>query len=429
MSSVPSRIAINWSLGALKENKNLAAIRFPLGWDSKVGPVFVWYEQLSCTKFLSIQHRKDREAPFYHEFLCAKLTDGSLCRFERFGDPGARTDALTEQGSVAYDVAEILPIEHLAVFDSASDLLEEVRFPHEQDLMDVLEICYSIQQDWQTRTYTLQRYNCYFFCWCVLLLLTRKFALWEETLSDTIWDRTIQQLESDLSKAAPTDQDSLVFLLCRWLVPNASHPEEDVIRALCDELSRTRASTLRSLCRRLKLTLWEYDWQERVQGELSNAGAVASWVGCQTPISAIPKILQYGANYQEGPSMQFDPKHKSKFGWMKRVAGVLKNMPIGTAPNNFHDDSSGSLESKLKKLQATGTAEGSIQSNSKAMMHILETSEVEEAEWHILWTRAVGDLLNKYLAPLVILSILEHEYQPLQVTHPVRTRPISMLRT
>ncbi|KAF8597161.1 hypothetical protein BDV93DRAFT_562620 [Ceratobasidium sp. AG-I] len=350
MSSTPSRIASNWSLGVLMGSNSLAAIRFPLGWNSKVGPVFVWYEQLSCTKFVSIQHRKEHEAPFHHEFLCAKLNDGNLCRFERFGDPDARTDALTEQGSAAHNLAEILPANQLATFDTTSDLLEEIRFPQEIDIMDVLEICYNIQQDKQTRTYTLQRYNCYFFCWCVLLLLTRKLALWEKTLLG-IWDRTIQQLESDLFKAAPTDQDSLVFLLCRWLAPNTSRPEGFVIRALCDELSRSRASTLKRLCAQLELTLWEYDWQGAIQGELSNAEKIAGWAERQAPISAVPNLMQDSAeSHYEGTGIQSSASRKSRFGWMRKAMDMVKNMSGDAAVDDAHAHPSGTYFSPAEVL-------------------------------------------------------------------------------
>ncbi|KAF8606236.1 hypothetical protein BDV93DRAFT_553991 [Ceratobasidium sp. AG-I] len=173
-SSIWSHGSSNWSLDASIEKKTQSPISFEQDWDSKADEIFAWYNQLPCTKFATIQYRKEYKSPFYHEFLCAKLTDGDLCRLERFGDPRARTDALTKHGSMAHDFAEVYPGDYLETLDEGSKVLLEVTFLQEVDLMDVLKICYSIQQDSRTRSYTLPRYNCYFFCWCVLTILTRE---------------------------------------------------------------------------------------------------------------------------------------------------------------------------------------------------------------------------------------------------------------
>lgn len=181
MSSTPSRTMSTWSraptnrsLEASKEKQNRSPIVFSQDWDSKVDPIFGWYQQLSCATFATIQYRREYKAPFHHEFLCAKLSDGNLCRLERFGDPDARADAVTKTGSIAQDLANIYPGDYLAIFDQGSEVLLEVTFQQEVDLIHVLEICYNIQKDDRARTYTLQRYNCYFFCWCVLTVLTRE---------------------------------------------------------------------------------------------------------------------------------------------------------------------------------------------------------------------------------------------------------------
>ncbi|KAF8606223.1 hypothetical protein BDV93DRAFT_604730 [Ceratobasidium sp. AG-I] len=408
MSSTPSHIAVNWSLGALKENKNLAAIRFPLGWDSKIGPVFSWYGQLACTKFVSIQYRKQREFPFYHEFLCAKLTNGELCRFERFGDPDARADAITEEGSVAHDSAEILSPNQLAVLDKTSDILEEFAFLHEQDIMDVLEICYNIQQDRQTRAYTLQRYNCYFFCWCTLLLLTRKASHWEIVISETTWDQTIRQLESDLSKAAPADEDSLVFLLCRWLEPNTSRPERYVVRTICDELSKIGTSTLKTLCQQLKFTLWECDWQRVVREEICNIRMVAEWPERQTPICNIANMIEKtGVRWKidhQSTGSEHEREHRLKLRWMKKIVGRFK-------------DRSGPRDEETVQVQLKALLTGGGRGSARDVINIIE-AEGCQTKWDKLWRQFVEDLLHKYLAPLVIQSVLSRGHL-LRVSYPL----------
>lgn len=90
---------------------------------------------------------------------------------------------MTKSGSVAQDLADIYPADYLDALNRESEVLLEVNFQEEVDLMHVLEICYNIQKDDRARTYTLQRYNCYFFCWCVLTVLTRECMYHEDTPS------------------------------------------------------------------------------------------------------------------------------------------------------------------------------------------------------------------------------------------------------
>ncbi|KAF8606217.1 hypothetical protein BDV93DRAFT_521060 [Ceratobasidium sp. AG-I] len=404
MSSAPSRIAVNWSLGALKENRNLAAIRFPLGWDSRAGPVFAWYEHLSCTKFTSVQHRKEREFPFYHEFLCVKLTNGNLCRFERFGDPDARTEALTEQGSLAHDLAEILPTEHLAVLDEISDVLEEVSFPCELDLMDVLEICYNIQRDKQTRTYTLQRYNCYFFCWCVLLLLVRKVTPWENGLSFSPWHQVVRQLESDLFKAAATDQDSLVFLLCGWLAPNTHRLKHDVIESLCNEYYGSHASILGNLRRRVGLHLWGANLQEVCCEQSCSDIAIAA----AEPQVEMRELRAWVAKIRS--SRGFKPGLRVPKSVLSLKSGLSRAFTKTTEKEALKAaDSDAKVRALQKCIEELVTGDGDMPvENVRDLAQVIALSDGGLDDWGVVWSQAMKHFLGRYLAPLVLSSILSH---------------------
>jgi hypothetical protein len=243
MSSASSRHRANKLLASSKGGKGLEPIRFPLGWDSKIGGIFSWYDQQTCTRFASIQHRKDRQFPFYHEFLCVKLTNGEICQFEWVGDPNARTDALTQEGSLAHDYVETHPHDQLVKLDNTSDIIKEITFPSALDLLDVLEICYHIQEDTETRSYTLQRFNCYFFSWCILLVLTQIFSPRLEGISRQQWSLITRDFENRFSNASnsdkesPTGHDSSVFLCCEMLDHCAISPSQKVIAILCDALS------------------------------------------------------------------------------------------------------------------------------------------------------------------------------------------------
>ncbi|KAG8751759.1 hypothetical protein FRC11_009038, partial [Ceratobasidium sp. 423] len=212
MSFVSSHPAINGSLAWSKGNKELTRIEFPYGWNSRVGGIFDWYSRQPCKQITSVQHRKSRAAPFYHEFLVFQLADGNFCRFERVGDPDARLDALDRQGSLAHDLAEAFPLSQIEAVDKSSDLISELTFPPRMELMDMLAVCYSIQQLDKTRSYTLQRYNCYFFCWAQLIVLTRRLSLWNEAPIERwpeIVGNLINHISSNPRNGAPTQSPQL----------------------------------------------------------------------------------------------------------------------------------------------------------------------------------------------------------------------------
>lgn len=263
-------------------------ISFPFGWSSPLGPVFGWYRRQPCKTFRSIRHYKSCEGPFFHEFLVIQLDDGSTCRIERTGD-GSNVDALRETGCVANDIIQTFPARmapdgstdtsaqsgrlwpvarsisgqntgeppRLATAASPpdapnADLIAEIRLPCAFDLIDVLAICFSIQRNATTRRYTLVRYNCYFFCWTILSVLTRRVANWHTILSPShcasTLDKTLQTLESlSLTRCASTpDKTVLTFSslstkkplkhlairLCSLLDPNSPRPFQFVVDAL-----------------------------------------------------------------------------------------------------------------------------------------------------------------------------------------------------
>ncbi|KAF8606240.1 hypothetical protein BDV93DRAFT_604742 [Ceratobasidium sp. AG-I] len=478
MLSVPSRIAINWSLGALKENKNLTAIRFPFGWESRIGPIFGWYEWQSCTKFISIQHRKEREFPFYHEFLCVMLTDGKCCRFERFGDPDARADAITKGGSMAYDTAEILPSDHLALLNKTSDVLEQVTFPCELDLLDVLEICYNLQRDERTRAYTLQRYNCYFFCWCILLILTRKVALWENTPS-LISAQIVRQLESDLFKGATIDQHNLAFLHCRWLAPNMSRPERYVIQAICDG---ARDFVMKSSCYQLGLIFWGHEYLELICRELRGARNIADWAKHQTPIWEVQNQVQYSniktsidteneaperflgtrelldiqvtlgeeifvncwnknkypdeeedeeedsntdgdSNADKdpdpvkflNPNVELNRKYRLVLGWATKIRGIFVKKPENTTLKPAWDDSE-CQEPLQQRLELLFASRIVEGAAQHNMQKLVRIVRNREEAWHNLWAQSIGELLVKHLAPLIIQSVQGQDSRLLKIS-------------
>lgn len=149
--SLESSLAITqrlstWSRGHSRTRP--CSMRFHKQWQHPECPVMKWYnmQTQSSTKFSSIQHRRSLQAPFFHEFLLIKLTDGSICRVERMGE-GSRADAIRRIGCRSHDIVQWIPSENDAAIHSShqgSELIIEIHLPRTFDLLDVLAICYSI---------------------------------------------------------------------------------------------------------------------------------------------------------------------------------------------------------------------------------------------------------------------------------------------
>ncbi|KAG9086899.1 hypothetical protein FRC06_002825 [Ceratobasidium sp. 370] len=186
--AAPSSSALLKSVSAWSsrtERGGVFFVQFHSGWRSPSCLVEEWYQaQLtnaeqhqSTTRFTTIQHYRTLEAPFFHEFLLIPLTDGSCYRVERTG-VGSDVDAISLSGCTACDMIEWFPQHKHQEFTrgTPSELVYEVNFPTGFDILDVLEICYAIQQHQRAKKYTLQRYNCYFFCCTILSILAREIA-------------------------------------------------------------------------------------------------------------------------------------------------------------------------------------------------------------------------------------------------------------
>ncbi|KAG8699944.1 hypothetical protein FRC08_005022 [Ceratobasidium sp. 394] len=149
-------------------------IKFCQDWMDDNCPVMAWYHQqcVSSTRFRTIEHRRSTEGPFYHEFLLLRLTDGAFCRVERTSD-GTENRPVRCNGSAAHDCIQWFAKEDEAMAAHASSLLNKLELSQEYDIMDVLAICYSVQNNEACRVYTLQRYNCYFMCLTVMNVFKR----------------------------------------------------------------------------------------------------------------------------------------------------------------------------------------------------------------------------------------------------------------
>ncbi|KAG9125235.1 hypothetical protein FRC07_008458 [Ceratobasidium sp. 392] len=187
-----------WSSNTGRKGKFV--LNFRLEWRNALCPVEAWYQdQLkrsqntgSTTRFSAIQHRRTRETPFFHEFLVIPLEDNSHYRIERMG-VGSSLNAITLSGCATCDTIEWFPAG--ASYEAkVSDLITEVRFPSNFDILDVLAVCYSVQQQPRARRYSLQYFNCYFFCCAILSVLARRVFDFERMTSLERWNGLLEQV-------------------------------------------------------------------------------------------------------------------------------------------------------------------------------------------------------------------------------------------
>ncbi|KAG8796017.1 hypothetical protein FRC12_006346 [Ceratobasidium sp. 428] len=249
----------------------LFIMKFHSEWQYPSCPVLAWYSQQcrSSTKFRLIEHHRSLDGPFFHEFLLLMLTDGAVCRVERTGD-GSRTDALRYTGCAAYDLIqwfseadyESSPIK------SSSERIAEVELNREFDILDVLAVCYSIQNTKACRAYTLQRYNCYFLCLTVLAVLTRRVAGWETKIKANEWDLGLTSMyECWCGLSSHQSKQHAIIAICAYLEPDNPRPAQFIFNMLRAHLE-SQAEGFARCNEVMRLTLWRADWESGLRDGL-----------------------------------------------------------------------------------------------------------------------------------------------------------------
>jgi hypothetical protein len=166
-SRSPSNHAFASSRGSSRERSLL--IDFPSGWGN--GLVMAWYKRRKATIIQRLELRKEHD-PFQHEYVLITLLDGAMFRLDRRPDPGVPVDTLMRKGCRAFDTLdEVVEGDELEPWHCVVDM--HLHEDNQIDILRILEICYEVHSDVETRRYTLQRYNCYFMAWTTLLVISR----------------------------------------------------------------------------------------------------------------------------------------------------------------------------------------------------------------------------------------------------------------
>lgn len=259
-SFVLSESLANWASGH-DPRSSLCVMKFDEEWQSPNCAVMEWYKGQNCKKFKSIQHWRNVDTQFFHEFLIIKLIDGSACRVERMGE-GSRADAIRYVGCSAFDLIQWFSDKDHATkrWSRGSDeLIIEVEFPNQFDLLDVLAVCYTIQhRSPRASVYTLQRYNCYFLCNTIFAVLARRVAQWETLITDLDWPALVLDIIDQLKRKsqAPVQQQAANFLalgVCSLLNPDSTNPAGFLLDAYRSELENNAGKHLNG---KLAAGLW-----------------------------------------------------------------------------------------------------------------------------------------------------------------------------
>ncbi|KAL5633178.1 hypothetical protein ACGC1H_003617 [Rhizoctonia solani] len=151
-------------------------IEFEQEW-KEGNPLYDWYNRRSSHLIKTMQLRKERNAPFFHEYVVFELEgNGGYFRIDRRQLPEETLplDCICEHGVEAFDTIEqVISLEDDSY--SASDCLTMLTSPTVQ-LEFVLRTVWAIHQNSHSRVYTLQRYNCYFFSQTVFLFAARSVS-------------------------------------------------------------------------------------------------------------------------------------------------------------------------------------------------------------------------------------------------------------
>jgi hypothetical protein len=92
-------------------------------------------------------------------------------------------DTLMRWGCEAIDtIEEVASLGDLAPSQCVVSVIFDRTFP---DIFAVLLVCQGIREDREAQRYTLQRYNCYFFAWAIVVLVCRQFT--ERARTSIFW--------------------------------------------------------------------------------------------------------------------------------------------------------------------------------------------------------------------------------------------------
>ncbi|KAG8752910.1 hypothetical protein FRC12_011748 [Ceratobasidium sp. 428] len=203
--------SISGSIGAtVNSTTKTFALTFEHGWG--VGCLFDWYRGFpsnpKARSIQTIQIRKDVSGPVPHRFIVLRMCDDQAHRVDRRPDrPNANTvDLLTNQAVACKD--ELMANISLASVDSSTECEVELTLDGQVDVMSIISTCYAISGNSSTRDYQFLRYNCFFFSWTILMVVSRQYLPYEVPEPASV----LQRFNSQLDRITETIVDDAIAL-------------------------------------------------------------------------------------------------------------------------------------------------------------------------------------------------------------------------
>ncbi|KAG8694539.1 hypothetical protein FRC09_009781, partial [Ceratobasidium sp. 395] len=189
-------VAFISSSGSFKKER--CTMEFGSKWGE--GQIFDWYRALPSKMIARLEVRITRDA-VPHRFVVAYMQDGSVLRFDRRPkNPNlfviATQTAIEEEATRAADEACVVNRAELLEIELTSHWEIDLHLPENIDVLLILSACFAIAQDKKTRNYALREYNCYFFSWTIVMIVTRHllpFIVPTPTAVETRWNSRVAE--------------------------------------------------------------------------------------------------------------------------------------------------------------------------------------------------------------------------------------------
>ena len=227
----PSRAPSNKLIASSRTVCFEAPIHLDFASDWTKGPVIEWYERHrsnGSTLIEKLQLRRDLQPPYYHEYIVVFTQGGHTYRVDRRPDPDAPFDTIMRAGCKPYDTIQAVESRSLRELEKVSDCMVEVHWHGKPtiDLLFILSICFALRQDESAKQYTLQRYNCYFLSWTIIMAVVRKMAAWETRLGDVMSEAFLHVERKANYRVATLSQGDDAWTMGQYLENHSRHHME-----------------------------------------------------------------------------------------------------------------------------------------------------------------------------------------------------------
>ncbi|KAF9506878.1 hypothetical protein BS47DRAFT_369198 [Hydnum rufescens UP504] len=191
------RPSSNVAITSSRSRRSAGPLLIQFGPDWRDNGIMDWYGPRP-TKIHTLQLRREKSEPFNHQYIVVILADDSILRLDRRGDETKPVDAMTRDGTDSKDT--IANVNSLSDLDKTSSCLAELHYQgSDVDLSSIIKVCFGIHRDHKAGRYTLQRFNCYFFAWTILVVTARQAMPWDTHPFNSPWEELSRTLPDALA--------------------------------------------------------------------------------------------------------------------------------------------------------------------------------------------------------------------------------------